>query len=225
MPRILAVDFGSMPELEHFLPRYAAEPPQETAPYGRWAERLGAAFTTAVGEVEPDPEEPTEADGIGDVGELTWYPDRTWHGRTFVPVSSRTSTGLEAYGYVRYVPADEEAGTEPRALEGDAQVTGELAENNPDWKIDLCESVVGSWRGDGDVAAMTLVWGRPLVSGAAHAVAELDGIVVDRCPVRDGRFTLLAPDDFHGDTLEVAVLTANGEELARESLYEDDDEA
>ncbi len=211
-----------MPELEHFLPRYAAEPPQETAPYGRWAERLGAAFTTAVGEVEPDPEDPAEAGGIGDVGELTWFPDRTWHGRTFVPVTTRTSTGLEAYGYVRYVPADEEAGSEPRGLEGDAQVTSELAESNPDWQIDLCESVVGSWRGDGDVAAMTLVWGRPLVSGAAHAVAELDGIVVDRCPVRDGRFTLLAPDDYHGDTLEVAVLATDGRELARESLYEDD---
>ena len=65
--------------------------------------------------------------------------------------------------------------------------------------------------------------GAALVSGAAHAVAELDGIVVDRYPIREGRFTLLAPDDFHGDTLEVAVLNAKGDELARESLYEDED--
>ncbi|WP_320671742.1 hypothetical protein [Patulibacter defluvii] len=212
-----------MPELERFLPRYAAEPPQETAPYGRWAERLEAAFLVAAREVELDPEDEAQADGVGDPGEPTWYPDRSWHGRTFVPISTRTSTGLELYGHVRYIPAGDDGG-EPRALEGEADITSEVAENNPDWQIDLCETVVGSWRGDGDVAAMTLVWGRPLVNGAAHAIAELDGIVVDRCPVVDGRFTLLAPDDYRGDTLEVAVLAGDGKELARESLYAEDDE-
>jgi hypothetical protein len=215
-----------MPELERFLPRYAAEPPHETAPYGRWAESLAAAFLQAVELIEPDPDEPSEKDGIGEAGELSWYPDRTWHGRTFAPVTTRTSTGLEAYGFVRFVPADEDAGAatgEPRHLTGEAQVTDELAENNPDWRIDLCETVVGSWRGDGETAAMTLVWGRPLVTGAAHALAELDGTVVDRCAVRDGRFTLLAPDDYFGDTLEVVLVDAGGSELARESLYEDED--
>jgi hypothetical protein len=212
-----------MPELERFLPRYAAEPPQETAPYGRWAARLKAAFDTAVGEVELDPDEEWPADGIGEAGEFTWYPDRTWHGRTFVPVSTRTSTGLEVYGHVRYVPAGDD-GSEPRALEGEADVTSELAENNPDWTIDLCDAVVGSWRGDGDTAAMTLVWGRALVSGGDHAVAVLDETVVDRCPLREGTFTLLAPDDYHGDTLEVRIVDGSGKELARESLYADDDE-
>ncbi|WP_210491473.1 hypothetical protein [Patulibacter sp. SYSU D01012] len=211
-----------MADLERFLPRYAAEPPQETAPYGRWADRLGAAFRDAVGALEPDPDEPSEADGIGDPGDLVWFPDRTWHGRTFVPATSRTSTGLEAYGFVRFIPADDDG--EPRLFEAEAQVTSELAENNPDWRIDLCETVVGAWRGDGDVAAMTLVWGRPQVAGAAHALAELDGSVVDRCPVADGRFTLLAPDDYQGDTLEIVLVGADGVELARESLYEDDED-
>ena len=34
-----------MPPEERFVPRFAAEPPQEGLPYGRWAERLqrGAA--------------------------------------------------------------------------------------------------------------------------------------------------------------------------------------
>jgi hypothetical protein len=214
------VDSDEMPELERFLPRYAAEPPHETAPYGRWAERLGEAFLAAVGQVEPDPDEPSEEGGIGDPGELVWYPDRTWHGRTFVPVTTRTSTGLEAYGFVRFVPADDDG--EPRLFEGEAQVTSELAEENPDWRIDLCETVVGSWRGDGETAAMTLVWGRPLVAGAEHVLAELDGTVVDRCPVREGRFALLAPDDYLGDTLEIVLVDGTGRELARESLYEDD---
>jgi len=42
--------------------------------------------------------------------------------------------------------------------------------------------------------------------------------------VRDGRFTLLAPDDYFGDTLEVVLLGSDGRELVRESLYEDDED-
>jgi hypothetical protein len=212
-----------MPDLERFLPRFAAEPPQEPAPYGRFAERLGTAFLEAVDGLEPDPDEPSEVNGIGEPGELVYYPDRTWHGRTFIPVTTRTSTGLEAYGYTRFIPTDGE-GSEPEGVEGEAQVTGELAEENPDWAIDLCETVVGAWRGNGDTAAMTLVWGRPLISRAVTAIAELDGTIVDRCDIRDDRFTLLAPDDYFGDTLEIAVLDAKGDELARESLYADEDE-
>ena len=56
----------------------------------------------------------------------------------------------------------------PRGEDGDpsdfsAQVdfTEETAEHNPDWKLDLCDEVIGAWRGHGGaVAAMTLVWGR-----------------------------------------------------------------
>ena len=213
-----------MPELDRFLPRYAAEPPQDMTPSGRFAERLSTAFLEAVDGLEPDPDEPSEADGIGDPGELAYYPDRTWHGRTFVPVTTRTSTGLEAYGFTRYVPADAD-GSEPAQFEGEAQVTGELAEDNPDWTIDLCETVVGEWRGhSGETAAMTLVWGRPQVARGAVAVAILDGTIVDRCDLSDDRFTLLAPDDYFGDTLEIAILDAKGREVARESLYADEDE-
>ena len=40
--------------------------------------------------------------------------------------------------------------------------------------MDLCEEVIGGWRGEnGKVAAMTLVWGVPLVRGGAVATAEL----------------------------------------------------
>ena len=72
---------------------------------------------------------------------------------------------------------------------------------------------------------MTLVWGRPLREGGAVVTAELAGVAVDQCLLTEGRFTLLAPDDYRGDTLEVKLFDKRGTQLAAESLYaEDDDE-
>jgi hypothetical protein len=208
-----------MPTDDRTVPRFAAEPPQDLPPSGPWAQRLREEFLAACLRLEAD----QDAGALGEVGEPAWHPDRTWHGRTFVPVTARTATGLETYGFVRYVPAAE--GQTPSGFHAHADVTGDVAEENPDWTIDLCDEVVGRWRGeDGAVAAMTLVWGRPLVDGADTAVAELGGIVVDRCALVDGRFTLLAPDGLGGDTLEVVVLDRDGGEVARESLYEEDEE-
>lgn len=198
-----------MPPEQRIVPRFAAEPPQETAPYGRWADRLAAELRDAL-------EEP--------FGEIAWFPDRTWHGRTYVPATARTPDDREVFGVVSFRPAAE--GGEPDALRAVADVTDETAENNPDWRLDLCDEVVGGWRGEqGAVAAMTLVWGVPLVPGGAVATAELADLAVDQCMLTgDGRFTLLAPDDYRGDFLEIRLFNASGEELARESLYEDDDE-
>ena len=53
------------------------------------------------------------------------------------------------------------------------------------------------------------------------ATAELAGLVVDHCELRDGRFTLLAPDDYRGDLLDIRLFNERGEELARESLYDE----
>jgi hypothetical protein len=47
---------------------------------------------------------------------------------------------------------------------------------------------------------------------------------VDQCAVEDGRFTLIAPDAYREDYLEIALFDARGNQLARESLYEEDDE-
>ncbi len=69
---------------------------------------------------------------------------------------------------------------------------------------------------------MTLVWGRPMVQGSVIATGELAGLCVDQCVMADGRFTLLAPDDYRGDTLDVLLFDKRGDEVARESLYEDD---
>ena len=66
---------------------------------------------------------------------------------------------------------------------------------------------------------MTLVWGHPLVSGGRIATAELADLAVDQCELIDERFTLIAPDDYRQDLLEIKLFGAKGQELARESLY------
>ena len=71
---------------------------------------------------------------------------------------------------------------------------------------------------------MTLVWGTPMIGRAVVATAELAGLAVDQCLVRDDRFTLLAPDNFRGDFLDVKLWDSDGRELAAESLYVEDDE-
>jgi len=213
-----------MAPTDRIVPRFAAEPPQEPLPYGDWAERLRSELLTAfLGlEQELDPEDSeSPPDGLGEPGDITWFPDRTWGGRTFVPATCRTDTGVELYGVVSFAPATDD-GEEATGFRAVADWTTETAEANPDWTIDLCDEVVGGWRGDpGHVAAMTLVWGRPVTADAYTATAELGELTVDRCNLIDGRFTLLAPDGYHGDTLAVVCWGADHAERARESLYED----
>jgi len=47
---------------------------------------------------------------------------------------------------------------------------------------------------------------------------------VDQCELFSERFTLIAPDDYRHDLLEIKLFGVKGQELARESLYGDDDE-
>jgi hypothetical protein len=204
-----------VPPEERFVPRFAAEPPQEVLPYGRWEERLRQEFLEAVSALD------TDGLDLGEPGEMRWYPDRTWHGRTYVPATCPTSGGFELFGYVRFLP---EAQGDPSDFSSFVDYTEETAERNPDWDLDLCEEVIGSWRGEsGEVAAMTLVWGRPMLSSGAIATAELAGLAVDQCELIDERFTLIAPDDYRHDLLEVMLYDGRGRELARESLYAEDE--
>src|SRR3954454_11520878 len=202
-----------MPAEPVFVPRFAAEPPQEQLPSGRWAATLRAELLRAA----------EELGDIGEVGDIVWYPDRTYSGRTFVPASARTSSNLELFGYVSFVVTEE-----PGSFHTTVDVTEDLVEDNPDWKIDLNDEVIAPWRGRGGaVAQMTLVWGVPQVAGAAVATAELGGrvrVTVDQCELVENRLTLIAPDDYSGDTLEVRVYDAKGEQLAAESPYADDDD-
>jgi hypothetical protein len=204
-----------MPPEDRFVPRFAAEPPQEELPYGRWEERLRGEFLDAAARLEDEPED------LGEAAQVIWYPDRTWHGRTYVPATTRTSGGYELFGYVRFVPPP--ADGEPSDFSAHVDFTDETAERNPDWRMDLCEEVVGTWRGHGGaVAAMTLVWGRPLISGGRIATAELADLAVDQCELIEERFTLLAPDDYRHDLLEIKLFDGRGRELASESLYGED---
>lgn len=209
-----------MPPEERFVPRFAAEPPQEELPHGRWARRLEQELLGALEQVDSGEEQ------LGEPGEIVWYPDRTWHGRTYVPATAPTSEGYELFGYVRYLAPEQ--GGEPSDFFSFIDFTEETAERNPDWQMDLCDEVVGSWRGEsGAVAAMTLVWGHPLVSGGRIATAELAGLAVDQCELRSERFTLIAPDDYRHDLLDIKLFGVSGKQLAAESLYaaEDDDDA
>ncbi|TMK41132.1 MAG: hypothetical protein E6G56_04480 [Actinobacteria bacterium] len=206
-----------MPPVSHPIPRFAAEPPQEPLPYGRFAERLRAEFLQACLRID------TEGEELGEPGDIAWFPERSWHGRTYVPASARTSAGLEVLGFVGYLPDTE--GGEPSEFFARADFTADLAERNPDWTMDLGDDVIGRWRGEsGEVAAMTLVWGRALVRDGVIATAELAGEVVDQCPLDEERFTLIAPDDYRGDFLEIRLWDRGGRELARESLYAEDEE-
>jgi hypothetical protein len=197
-----------MPPTGQTVPSYVAEPPQGPVPHGRFADHLRAEFLVAVQRLE----------AVDEPGVLSFYPDRSWHGYTYIPVTAATAAGLEVYGYVMYsVPTD---GGEPTDFSAYADFTEETAERNPDWQLDLCDEVIGGWRGaDGAVASMTLIWGRAMVSGGLIATAELGQLTVDECQLSGDAFTLLAPDDIAGDLLEVRLYSPTGEELARESLY------
>jgi hypothetical protein len=196
-----------MPPEERFVCRFAAEPPQDALPYGRWAERLGEHFREACADLDVE------------LGELVFHPDRTWEAVTYVPVTAPTTAGGEVFGFVDFSRPDEET-PEPHDFDATADVAEEGAAAGT--ALDLNQEVVGHWRGEeGNVAEMTLVWGRALVGNGAIVTAELAGVVVDQCALVEDRFTLLAPDAYRGDELEVALWSTAGQELARESIYED----
>jgi hypothetical protein len=201
---------------ERFVISFAAEPPQEALPYGRWADTLGEHFLLACHELDADDTD------LGEAGDIAWFPDRSWHGRTYVPAVARTTTGYELFGFVSFTEGERGGPTDFAAR---ADFTSETAEANPDWKLDLNDDVVGSWRGEkGNIADMTLVWGVPLMAGGQIVTAELADLTVDQCAVVEERFTLLAPDNYRSDYLDIKLWDGRGNELASESLYVDDDE-
>ncbi len=205
-----------MPPTDRFVISFAAEPPQDTLPYGRWADTLREQFLGACKEID------VEGEDLGETGEVSWFPDRTFGGRTYVPAVARTAGGYELFGFVSF---SEGSGGGPSEFQSRADFTAELAESNPDWKLDLNDDVVATWRGEQSRSAeMTLVWGTPLIPGGAIVTAELANLAVDQCELIEERFTLLAPDNYRSDYLEVKLWGKGGEELAVESLYVDDDE-
>ena len=204
-----------MPPAERPLPCYAAEPPQEPLPYGRWGEALGEHFRVAAAGIETDEE-------LGEPGDITWFPDRTWGGRTYVPATAPTSEGFELFGFVSYTREHE------GAQAADFSARRRLHRRDR--------------RGQPGLDARPLRPGdRPLarprrpprrdhprvgrVAGGQRRGGHRRARPHHHRPVRagDDRFTLVSLDDYTGDYVEVRLFAQRGAELARESLYEDED--
>lgn len=214
-----------MPPVARPFPRFLADSSQEGRPYGRWEERLAEAFVGACGDIA------SEAGTQVDAESLRWFPDRTWGGRTHVPVVGRGSGEVdgvvpEFFGHVSFMRV---ADGEPGQLTPTVDFTDVTAEDNEDWQVDLNDDVIGNWRADGDRGGdVTLIWGTPQIRGAIAATAELAGEVVDQAAVNEGRFTLVAVDAVSGFGddifLDVKLWDRRLRELASESLYADEDE-
>ena len=200
------------------IPRFIADTTQEGIPHGRFAERLREEFAKAVGAIADLPA------GAEVPAEVDWFPERAWGGRVWVPCSTHSESEegrLELFGHVSYV---QPPGGEPSDFAAKADFTDILAADNPDWRIDLNDDVVGRWRGEnGRAGAVTLVWGRPLVRGAVAATAELEAETVDQELISQDRFTLIALDalEGYGDEIfmEVKLWSRRADELASETLY------
>ena len=104
-----------MPPIPRPFPRFIADPPHESKPYGRWEERLSAEFAKACS---------AHADEAGaplDPETLNWFPERSWGGRVYVPATGLGAEGepgegedggpIEYFGWVSYErPTDGEPG-------------------------------------------------------------------------------------------------------------------
>ena len=189
---------------------FAAEPPQEPLPYGRWAEALAERFLEAARE---------EAEG--EIGALSWFPERTWSGRTYVPVTAPLSEGGEICGFVSY--AREHEGAQATDFQAVAYATEDTAADNPDWTLDLNDEQIGQYANSiARRGKVTLVWGEALVANGVVATTELGPTTTDQCELIDERFTLVSLDDYTGDYVEVHLYGPRGAELAHEPLYEED---
>ncbi len=215
-----------MPPNRRPFPRYIADASAEGRPYGRWEDRLRDEFASAS---EPLAD---EAGSALDPESIRWFPDRSWGGRTYVPASGRATevtvdedgeeTVAEYYGWVSFAAGSADEG--PADLFAKVDFTDVTADDNPDWRIDLNDDVIGRWSTDGGRGGdVTLIWGLPLIRGAVAATAELDGESLDQAPIVDGRFTLIAVDAVagFGDDLylEIKLFNRSVREIASESLY------
>ena len=62
------------------------------------------------------------------------------------PATTRTATGLELFGYVSFTPGDDD--DEPGDFYAWADYTDDTADDHPEWQMDICEEVIGGWRGE-----------------------------------------------------------------------------
>ena len=206
-----------MPPDDRPIPRFIAEPPQEALPYGRWADALAERFLAECRRIDSD-------EDLGEPGDVIWFPDRSYGGRTYVPATAPTSTGFEVFGYVSFTREHE--GAEAADFFSVADFTDETADANPDWRLDLSDQEIASWRGpQGRRGEIALVWGVALEHKGLVVTAELGPTTTDQCALMEDRFTLVSLDAYTGDYLEVVLWGSDGREIAAESLYAEDEES
>ena len=195
--------------------RFAAEPPQGGLPP---EETLQAEFLAACLRVETEEGDPD----LGAAGEIHWFPDRTWSGRTYVPATTRTDTGLELFGYVSFSPVRRRRDRplrlgrlHGRRRRGPSRVAdGHL----PGGRRRVARRARDGRGDDADL-------GRAVRAPRADRRPPSSGpTTVDEAEIVGERFTLLAPDAYDDEYLDVVLKDGAGNELVRESLYEDDDE-
>jgi hypothetical protein len=205
-----------LPPDERPIPRFIAEPPQEGYPYGRWADALAERFLEAARGLE-------DGDEHGEPGEVVWFPERTYGGRTYVPATAPTTDGFEIFGYVSYTREHE--GAEAKSFRAVADFTDETAEANPQWRLDLSDWEISHWRGpQGRRGEITLVWGVAVEHKGLVVTTELGPTTTDQCALVEDRFTLVSLDNYTGDYVEVFLWGSDGREIASESLYADDED-
>jgi hypothetical protein len=205
-----------MPPDDRPIPRFLAEPPQESIAYGRWAETLAGHFLDVCARIESD-------EDLGEPGDINWFPDRSWGGRTYIPATAPTSNGYELFGFVSFTREHE--GAQATDFAARADWTDETAEANPDWQLDLSDQELADWRGtQGRRGVITLIWGVALTANGVVATAELGPTTTDQCAIIEDRFTLVSLDSYTGDYVEIKLWGAGGAEVASESLYADDDD-
>ena len=195
--------------------RFAAEPPQE----GAALRPLGRPPAPGVPRRVPA-RRARRGRGPRRAGRHRLVP-RPHVGRAHVRPGDRAHDDRLRALRLRLVRARRRRRTSPTTSRATADYTDELAEEHPDWQLDLNDEVLGGWRGeDGNVAAMTLVWGRPLVDGGAVVTAELADLAVDQCA--------LVEEPLHADRARrlprrharrEAVGRARRASSRRESLY------
>src|SRR3954451_11164103 len=123
---------SEMPPEQRPIPRFIAEPPHDSLPYGRWSDQLRGLFLEACEAIESDEE-------IGEPGDIAWFPERTFNGRTYIPATAPTSEGFEVFGFVAF---EHGPGGEPASFSARADYTDETAGANPDWKLDLSDEEI-----------------------------------------------------------------------------------
>ncbi|MGE5857281.1 MAG: hypothetical protein ACM31K_02205, partial [Solirubrobacterales bacterium] len=87
-----------MPPVPRPLPRFIADASAEGLPYGRWEQRLRDEFAKAC--------ESHVSEAGGPPGEVTWFPERAWGGRVYVPAVAPVAGAQEPseyFGLVSFV--------------------------------------------------------------------------------------------------------------------------